>query len=628
MRARTLFGVLCAAGFYFNLTAGYAQDFSNVITFGDSLSDNGNLFALTTSLVGIVPDVEPAPPSPPYFNGRFSNGPVWVELLAERLTGRDMTTLYKSAIPFELNPAVGNVNAAIGGARTDDAPSGSSPVSFGIPEQLTDFKGAGGTIGANDLVTLWGGANNLFQDLPTATSQQQAIQIAQGAAIAELADLNRLIGPEFGARNILLPNLPPIPGIAIASNPSIPFNLTLDAGTRAAAAANPGVNIVQMDVFNAFIIIVSNPSAFGFTDVTTPCLVGATECANPNQHLFWDEVHPTAAAHDYLAQYALLLLSTAENALAVAPLADSAFNLRLEASQAAFNHTLDAMSFPGEWHPGLYAEVIGSKLDLDGSGGAPSYHEELGGVRGGVNGHLGSGIAGVSLAYLRGNHSQPGLSADVESFQGDVYGAMQVQRLFVSAEAGLSYTNFDNISRFTGFPTVDAESDTHGWSYSASIGTGTVIDMGGFKLIPNGRLGYLNSDLNAFSESAPILALEYADRSIASGFWSLALRAATEFGTPHHPITAYAEAGYESLFATDTDPITAHLVGNTALPVSVAVDDPASRGLYFKLGAAGHLDDATTLSLDYGLSLNEGDGESHTGRVQLKFLLGGEEPLK
>ena len=37
----------------------------NIYVFGDSLSDNGSLFAASGGM---------APPSPPYFNGRFSNG--------------------------------------------------------------------------------------------------------------------------------------------------------------------------------------------------------------------------------------------------------------------------------------------------------------------------------------------------------------------------------------------------------------------------------------------------------------------------------------------------------------------------------------------------------------------------
>ncbi len=50
-----------------------ADSFSAVFVYGDSLSDNGNLH----SAVGLPP--------PPYYNGRFSNGPVAVEQLAAQL---------------------------------------------------------------------------------------------------------------------------------------------------------------------------------------------------------------------------------------------------------------------------------------------------------------------------------------------------------------------------------------------------------------------------------------------------------------------------------------------------------------------------------------------------------------
>src|SRR6188472_1030511 len=42
--------------------------------FGDSLSDVGNTYAAAG-----------APLSPPYSNGRYSNGPVWHEQLADRM---------------------------------------------------------------------------------------------------------------------------------------------------------------------------------------------------------------------------------------------------------------------------------------------------------------------------------------------------------------------------------------------------------------------------------------------------------------------------------------------------------------------------------------------------------------
>ena len=47
-----------------------AQSYDRLVVFGDSLSANGNLYAISGQ-----------PTSPPYFPGRFSNGPVFPELL-------------------------------------------------------------------------------------------------------------------------------------------------------------------------------------------------------------------------------------------------------------------------------------------------------------------------------------------------------------------------------------------------------------------------------------------------------------------------------------------------------------------------------------------------------------------
>jgi phospholipase/lecithinase/hemolysin len=59
--------------------------------------------------------------------------------------------------------------------------------------------------------------------------------------------------------------------------------------------------VTYFDTFGFMHLVVSNPGAFGFTDVTDPCLVGITPCSNPNQYLFWDTLHPTTAADALLA---------------------------------------------------------------------------------------------------------------------------------------------------------------------------------------------------------------------------------------------------------------------------------------------------------------------------------------
>ena len=53
-----------------SVTNSYAMAFDQIVFFGDSLSDNGNLYKLFYKIL---------PKSPPYYNGRFSNGPTWAE---------------------------------------------------------------------------------------------------------------------------------------------------------------------------------------------------------------------------------------------------------------------------------------------------------------------------------------------------------------------------------------------------------------------------------------------------------------------------------------------------------------------------------------------------------------------
>ena len=54
----------------------HAGAYSNVFVYGDSLSDTGNIYTVSMHTI---------PQSPPYYNGRFSNGPLAVEYLANSI---------------------------------------------------------------------------------------------------------------------------------------------------------------------------------------------------------------------------------------------------------------------------------------------------------------------------------------------------------------------------------------------------------------------------------------------------------------------------------------------------------------------------------------------------------------
>ena len=74
-----LFISLCIVG---PCTSMASSNITRIVVFGDSLSDNGNDFLLSTRIHKVKSDVPIVPAPDLYWNGRFSDGPVWVEYLA------------------------------------------------------------------------------------------------------------------------------------------------------------------------------------------------------------------------------------------------------------------------------------------------------------------------------------------------------------------------------------------------------------------------------------------------------------------------------------------------------------------------------------------------------------------
>lgn len=234
----------------------YAAPISNVNVFGDSLSDSGAL--------GILAGGSFCPP-PPYDGCRLSNGPVWVELLADGL-GLSADTAYG-----------GGTNYAIGGQRTDEV----------LNAQIPTFLFNNGFVADPDaLYVIWAGGNDFLQDASDpATSVENLINSILGLSAA-------------GAMDFLIPNLAALDPWAFA------FNAQLENALNQLV----GLNIIQFDVFSLFLDIVTNPVDYGLTNVTDPCLTDISLCVNPDEYLLWDTVHPTAAGHAIIAAAALELV--------------------------------------------------------------------------------------------------------------------------------------------------------------------------------------------------------------------------------------------------------------------------------------------------------------------------------
>jgi len=245
-------------------SAAWAALFSNTVAFGDSLSDNGNLYAAT---------MEESPPPPNYWKGRFSNGPVWVENLSTFVSDNHLD------------------DYAYGGAET----GAGGPFPPGLLSQVDGYGLSNPSNLGDTLFTVWAGPNDFFGGGTDPTGSANNIILA-------LEKLDAL-----GAQHIMVPNMPDLgrtPGLdgnAQASWLSQLFNSSLQANLDDFAAGYAGT-LYRLDTFSFLNGI--EVGDYGFTNITDSCIGSNAfpdNYALGSEYLFWDDVHPTKNAHMILA---------------------------------------------------------------------------------------------------------------------------------------------------------------------------------------------------------------------------------------------------------------------------------------------------------------------------------------
>jgi phospholipase/lecithinase/hemolysin len=259
-------------------SSAWAAKFNQLYVFGDSLSDTGNFFQATGQ------------PPAPYFNGRFSNGPVWVEYLADSLK-------------LSLNQST---NFAFAGANTG-ALNTLNPSFPGLQQQIQNFASTHKKADKNALYVVWAGANDYLGGGQTDPTKPV------GNLSNAIASLTKV-----GARNILvanLPNLGALPGTS--NNPNAAAGLKTLTGFHnqglntvlGGLGKQPGLNIFSLDVNGLFQDAIAGKN--GFANVTDAALTTCFQsqpvnpiCSDTNNFLFWDAIHPTTKAHNIIANAA------------------------------------------------------------------------------------------------------------------------------------------------------------------------------------------------------------------------------------------------------------------------------------------------------------------------------------
>ncbi len=291
-----------------------AKDYTAINIFGDSLVDAGNFFNFT----GL-------PPSPPYAQ-KLSNGPVWVEPLADELGLKPV--LFSNLLSGEASPTDG-VNFALAGSLSSGLNVG-SPQLPGLQQQIGQFGAIAPSLPAaqDTLFVLLAGGNDYNEALFAPDSLTTALENLPNQVTDNLtAATDALI--KLGAEHLLVANLPDLGAQPFADQLNLldpqnamrltalstEHNLLLDQKLSALSAASPA-EITQLKLNELFDELLTDPAEFGFTNTTDACLTNFQPgfvfdgiCDNPDEFVFWDNVHPTAAAHSEIAQFALATLN-------------------------------------------------------------------------------------------------------------------------------------------------------------------------------------------------------------------------------------------------------------------------------------------------------------------------------
>lgn len=266
----------------FLLAAASGFSYPALFVYGDSLSDTGKIAA----------------PSPQYFNGRWSNGSVWVEYLSVRLG-----LAYNSTN-----------NYAYAGTTTSSLATevGFTPVSTNLQLGLS---------------VVWSGGNDFLNNLHDGVYDDASWSNVIASAVANLTNAANSLYNK-GARSVLLCNLPDLgkipdllnsyssPYQAYISSKVVLFNSALSAGVAQLRPARPDLHLYLVDVYSRYASLLNAPANLGFTVAT----VGALDDTNlmdksftgpGSNYVFWDSVHPTTKAHSLIAGWAFQSLPVA-----------------------------------------------------------------------------------------------------------------------------------------------------------------------------------------------------------------------------------------------------------------------------------------------------------------------------
>ncbi|HEY2629468.1 MAG TPA: autotransporter domain-containing protein [Usitatibacter sp.] len=630
LKKRVLPAVLLSLFAGAGATSVSAQQFSSVVVFGDSLSDDGYYRPFLASL-GL-------PASLVSTLGRFttSPGPIWSELVSNY---------------YGVTPAASNAGGTIyaqGGARVavNSASTPPGQAQRAVTTQIGEYLAAhGGKADPNGLFTIWAGANDVIQTLQGvgagAIPPASVSGILQSTAAAEIGTVAAL--KAAGARYIMVFGLPDI-----GATPA--FTALGPANSGGATAASQGYNtalftglqqaglkVIPVDMYSFFSEIRANPSRYGFSNITTPvcqpfppfstssdaffCPPSAQVPANGSQtYSFADGIHPTTAAHAMIAQFAeSMITGPAEYSL----LAETPLRTRAAFDRTVYEGLASAgTNSVGRWT--LFASYDGGKFDVDAAQGLAGLSSTNKALTVGATARISeSATIGLAVGQTKNDASFGGNNGSFRTTENvfSLFGQFDYWGFYGTGIVSIANISYDNVNRniVLGPSMRTATASPKGSNSSAYFDLGYDFQINRFKIGPLVSVTSQNVTVNAFDESGGESSnLHINEQNKSSEVWSVGVHAETTFNgwTPWLRITADKERRDDPRYVT-ASPLS--LVSGNSYDIQAYNGD--SSFMSYSLGIRGTVAEHVGLSLAYyavnGRSGIKDDGV--TGMLSYKF---------
>ena len=518
--------------------------FDNLFIIGDSLSDAGAYSqSIQAQGMGALPAI----------NYKFlTNAPdgsalTFGEVLGNEL-GLSLGPNVYSAVPLAGldEVALGGTIYAEGGSRVTDPNGIGFNVSQGITtrsltEQVDRMLADQGSFGDNDLMILWGGANDVFAQAglvgaAAITPDQAAANMAQAATeLVGLVDRVR----EAGAESVIVVTIPDIgttpfgvsqgaQGAALQTGLSSAFNTTLlnTIGDRA----------VIVDSQKLLGALQADPAKYGFDapnaavvpacpGSSLSCLQGLDASADSEDRIFADGVHPTTAGHALFGQAAFAGLQGATQTGAISVATMTALRQHGLSIENRMNPTVlrttDENGNARRRDVGevdVYASLDVGQFEADAQQVTPGIEGTTRVLKAGAdvvvapNATIG---AGISLDYGSVDFDNDAGGFESELMLGVVFGQVALSpNFYVNAAFGAGTIAVDDIVRRfdLGTATETYTADSDGSYRFARVGGGGLFEVNDqLRLNPFAHYTWEKVEIDGFTESDGAASLSFGD---------------------------------------------------------------------------------------------------------------------